>query len=77
MYVVSSLRITVNGQPEWIPHYAKPIRRKAEAIAIADAQPIRATVYKAMTNIIVYDNGKPHGGKPDWVRDCPCPLCCD
>ena len=41
-YQVSSLTVSVNGVRTWIPLHQSPIRRKAEAIALADAQPIRA-----------------------------------
>lgn len=40
-------------------------RRKAEAIAVADAQTVRATVYDWRTLETVYDNGKPSGDRQE------------
>lgn len=42
-------------------------RRKAEAIAAADACPCHATVIRAHTAEVIYDNGKAPGSR---VRDC-------
>jgi hypothetical protein len=41
--------------------HVKRCRRKADAVATADAQPVRATVYDWQTLETIYDNGKPSG----------------
>ncbi len=74
-YQVSSLTVSVNGVRKWIPLHQSPIRRKAEAIALADAQPIRACVVIANTSEKVHENGKNHGGNPSLLRGCSCPRC--
>jgi hypothetical protein len=74
LYEVASLTVTANDQCRWTPLGSK-IRRKADAIALADAQPIRTTVTLYGVGGTVHDNGKPHGGKPAYLRRCPCPLC--
>ncbi len=54
------------GHPRWQVIWEG--RRKADAIAAADACPIRATVHRDHCSHIEYDNGKPPGNR---VIDVP------
>lgn len=73
MYIVTSITYKANRQAEMMP--LGKVRRKAEAIAMADAQPIRTIVNPFCSAEIVHDNGKPHGGYPGFADRCRCPRC--
>lgn len=70
---VASMNVNVNGAVSWTA--ISDVIGLDAAIKLADQQPVRTSVTGIASAEVIYDNGKPHGGKPDFRPRCCCPLC--
>lgn len=76
-YEVSILTANINGVRRWNRLHQKPIRKKSDAIALADNHDTHAVVTIASTNTVIYFTNKPHGGEGvnRFLPRCRCSNC--